>query len=216
MEDFIKYLADILEFLVGGVLVAAAIVVSCALFFPESFAAASDVLFTVPDSFSLIVSLGGLGLIYGIGVIAEGISRALMEWRLSNVTHACFVAAGAVPDRLAEADAKQWTVKTREDWRAVVEADESGYRAVTTQLSRLRIERIFLLASYIMLISLTLKAVLVSPVLLNGYGIAALLMAAFSIVLFNLVNTRFARFVNGIVREYARLSAVESPPPSES
>ncbi|MGO3146203.1 MAG: hypothetical protein ACTIJ6_00845 [Leucobacter sp.] len=214
MEDFVKYLADIIEFLVGGVLIALAIVVSFALFFPDLVDPVMHTLFQIPDSIGLVVSLAGLALIYGLGVIIEGVSRAVVEWRLDRVTVECISAFRQPPQELQGAELTQWAVRTREVWRAAAEADESGKSAITTQLSRLRVERTFLLTSYIVMVALAIKSLVVSPAAVNGYGLATLVMIAFSIILFRLVNVRFGRFVNGIIREYHRLqpASADTPP----
>lgn len=205
MEDFVKYLADIIEFLVGGVLIAIAVVISLALFFPELIEPTMRLLFQIPDSIGLVVSLSAFALVYGLGVIIEGISRAVVEWRLERVTVACISAVRQPPHGLSGAALTRWAVQKREKWRGIAEADEAGKRAISTQLSRLRVERTFLLTSYIVMIALAIKSLLAAPTAFNGYGIATLFMIAFSIILFRLVNVRFGRFVNGIIREYQRV-----------
>lgn len=205
MEDFVKYLADIIEFLVGGVLISLAIIVSFALFFPSQIGALTEALFAVPDSYGLLISLGAFALVYGLGVIFEGISRTVVEWRLDRVTVDCVTRAEMPPAGLHGAALTRWAVHQREAWRAIAEADEAGKRAITNQLSRLRVERTFLLTSYIVMIAFAIKSLSVRPVVINEFGLGALLMAVFSVILYNLVNARFKRYVNGIVREHRRL-----------
>lgn len=205
MEDFVKYLADIIEFLVGGVLIAIAFVICFALFFPDLIEPTMSLLFQIPDSIGLVVSLAAFALVYGLGVIIEGVSRAVVEWRLERVTVDCISAVRRPPHGLTGPALTRWAVQKREKWRGIAEADEAGKRAISTQLSRLRVERTFLLTSYIVMVALAIKSLLTTPIALNGYGIATLFMIAFSVMLFRLVNVRFGRFVNGIIREYLRL-----------
>lgn len=212
MEDFIKYLADILEFLVGGILIAISIAVTFALFFPQLITPTVAALLSVPDSLGLLVSLTGIGILFALGVVFEGASRSIVEWRLEHITTERLRLKPGAPDHASTAELRRWAVERREEWRGIVEADDSGYRTIATQLSRLRIERLFLLSSFIVFAAFTVKAFTVSPLAVNGYGAAALVTLVFIWLLFNLVNTRFNRFVGTIIREHARLTKPTNSP----
>lgn len=214
MEDFVKYLADIIEFLVGGILILLSLLIACYLFFPDQVVAAMGLLAGASDSLGLPIGFVVIGLVYGVGIIFEALSREIVEWRLTRVTVAVLVDALGVPTRdgapLEGAELKKWAVDQREAWRRAVEADDAGRRAVVAQLSRLRVERVFLLASYIVLVAFAVRCIFTVPPILNWYAFGVLGAAAFSALLFHLVNVRFGRFVKEIMREQSRLHPSEA------
>lgn len=223
MEDFVKYLADIIEFLVGGVVMVFAIVVSAYLFIPEQLNELVQVFAEAPNSIGTLITLTSLGLVYGLGIIFEGLSRALVEWKLDRITVKRISAERTLPvlvrpndaedietpspsEPLPQAELVIWATGIREDYRRRVEADVSGLRTITTQLSRLRVERTFLLASLVITLALVAKIVSTLPDFTSGYPIGALIMLLVTLLMYHLVNERFRRYVDAIVREYNRLS----------
>lgn len=86
MDEFVKYVADIIEFLVGGILFIGAMILFLALFAPELTRSALDAVAEVPPSFEPAVTIAAVAVVYALGVIAEGISRVAVEWRLSWIT----------------------------------------------------------------------------------------------------------------------------------
>lgn len=84
MEALAKLIADITEFLVGGVLFLGALALLAQALFATELQAVLRL--PLPNAAASAVTLGLFALVYAFGVMAEGISRMLLEWRLTALT----------------------------------------------------------------------------------------------------------------------------------
>lgn len=91
MEDFAEYVASLVDFLVSGLLVLIAIVVWFWALSSDPTSVFPEWVRTAAASAHGIHAVALLGLAYGTGVLAESVSRVILEPRLTSLT--------ASPDR---------------------------------------------------------------------------------------------------------------------
>ena len=82
MEDLAKFFADIIEFIVGGVFLAASVVLLVYALAPHSMQLVSDHVGEPQAGLGGLYTIAGLAVVYAMGIVAEGASRQLLEWRL--------------------------------------------------------------------------------------------------------------------------------------
>jgi hypothetical protein len=191
VDKLVGYFADIVEFLVGGMLVGVASLLLLHAVAPDALP--YDSLSDLPAEMSTPISLVALGLVYALGVFAEGVSRLATEWRLRVLT----------ADRYPEAPAA-WpepnhgftpAEREREIRRSRLRhANPSGSSEVDGQLKRLRIERTLLLALCIA------AAAAVAAREPWWSGLLVVLAGASA----RLVDERFRRFLEAIDRGHAK------------
>ena len=144
MGDLAKYIAEVVEFVVAGVLVFFSLLLL-------GYVVVRPDLAALPDELPFLSSLGGLlpvvgvALIYALGIIAEGMSRIMFEHGLGELTHEKLKhhrsARRAEPDAAHKAEVAHYE-GVREEWRMYVLAHSASLNAqVDGQLKRLRIER---------------------------------------------------------------------------
>lgn len=203
MDDVAKHLVDILEYLVGGVLFLGSLAFSAHLLYPDQFAAFARDLKQVPDAFTTMIGLAGLALTYAFGVVAEGISRNVAEPRLSYLTANAFA-----DDPDVHPEGPGWRARweacrqERERQRSYVDNHDPALAArINDQLKRLRVERIFFLAS-------VLCALAAFVATRWQAGLWLTLLAA---VAGFLVDTRFHRYLEAITRGH---TIVKQPRPA--
>lgn len=163
MGDLAKYIAEVIEFVVAGVLVLFSLLLM-------GYVVVHPDLAALPTDLPFLTSLGGLlpvvgvALIYALGILAEGISRIMFEHGLGELTADKIKEQTSKKDReklerkLSKADVDGLTrgeaeshrrdlevdhyVGLREEWRMYVLAHSASLNAqVDGQLKRLRIER---------------------------------------------------------------------------
>ena len=218
MGDLAKYIAEVVEFVVAGVLVFFSLLLL-------GYVVVRPDLADLPADLPFLASLGGLlpvvgvALIYALGIIAEGMSRILFEHGLGELTAAKLatkatpaqkkalqekVAAAesaASPKDRAKAGHKVEVAHyegVREEWRMYVLAHSASLNAqVDGQLKRLRIERAAALSGGIGSIALLIDVALVGlreempvrAVLLVGLVLAAAVSARLWLVQKQLPDT---------------------------
>ena len=86
MEELVKYVSDIIEFLVGGILLISTALLFLALFSSDVMGSALDAVGSIPATFTTTMALAAVAFAYAAGVVAEGVSRLVVEWRLTQLT----------------------------------------------------------------------------------------------------------------------------------
>ena len=84
MEALAKLVADITEFLVGGVLFLGSVALLAHVLFSDELGALLGL--HTPNPAGGAITIVVFALVYAFGVIAEGLSRMLLEWRLTWLT----------------------------------------------------------------------------------------------------------------------------------
>lgn len=103
MEDLAKFFADIIEFVVGGVFLAASVLLLAYAVAPDAIGDAADHLGDPPAGLNGLYTIAGLAVVYALGIVAEGASRQLLEWKLRLLTVSKFAKEDVSdPDALKE------------------------------------------------------------------------------------------------------------------
>jgi hypothetical protein len=182
VEDLAKFFADVIEFIVGGVLFLASLVLLVNAISSDALEELSDSLRQAPEGFSGGYTIAALALIYATGILAEGVSRLCFEWRLKQKTADHFRG----PDGpVAERERQRLSVMDRSDKLA---------EAINVQLKRLRIERTMALSALITTIAFIAAG--------EWWFLAFLLL---TLVAGGLVEERFNRFLKTIKASYSAL-----------
>ena len=188
MEDLAKFFADIIEFIVGGVLFLASLILFVNAVSSASLSTVSDDLGAAPEGLNGGYTIAALALIYAFGIVAEGVSRLLFEWRLAQLSVKLFP---GVANPVEERERQRLSVMDRSDKLA---------DAINAQLKRLRIERTLALSSAIATLAFAIR---------GDWG-WCLALLALTCVAVRLVEERFTRFIKTIKASYRALpSATE-------
>lgn len=173
-------IAEVFEFVIGGMLLLAAIVFLILGLTPGE-TVTDDVLRYLQDSDqTLVIASIGIGLSYATGILGEGGSHAIFEWKLNRVTwsHAPFRQAAteriARRNRVAVAQGRDpepelpsgYTAgrlhllkEERERQRTyVMSRHPLIHREVESQLKRLRVERMAAVSGVIFVLAFVLVA----------------------------------------------------------
>jgi hypothetical protein len=86
MEDLAKFIADVIEFVVGGVFLVASLVLLVHAVSPDTTETVRDQFGDPAGGLSTLYTVGGLAVVYAMGIVAEGVSRMICEWRLRQLT----------------------------------------------------------------------------------------------------------------------------------
>lgn len=210
MDALAKLLAEITEFLVGGVLLVISLTVLAYVCFPDDVAALADR--KVPESIGGALTIAAVAVMYAFGVMVESASRMLLERWLTAMTVATpefggqpapepptgwlrAVLATVFFDRsLLARPRSEEAIALRERWRTeATNYRESLGNTIEAQLKRLRIERTFAVCSAIVLVATVIAQVWVLV------PVTALLVA----LSFRVVLERFGRYLKAIVRAHA-------------
>jgi len=184
VEDLAKFFADIIEFIVGGVFFVASLLLLLHAGSPSSLESLNAGLESVPDNLGAMVPIAALAVVYAMGIIAEGTSRLICEWRLTQLTRQSL---GRFKD--PERD----LVKRREKWRTRAGAHSPSLEAkINAQLKRLRIERALLLSSAIACLAF----------IIDRQALPAVITLVLAVTTGVLVEVRFRRFLDSIVDAY--------------
>jgi hypothetical protein len=184
VEDLAKFFADIIEFIVGGVLFLASLLLFVDAISPASLASLTGDLDEAPSGLSGAYPVAGLALVYALGIVAEGVSRLLFEWRLGQLSVTLFPGH---PRPVEERERQRLSVVDRSDKLA---------DSVNAQLKRLRIERTLALSSAI--------ATLACAIMTEWGWFAGLLLL--TVVALRLVEERFTRYIKTIKASYLALA----------
>jgi len=183
VEDLAKFFADIIEFIVGGVLFVASLLLVLHAVSTRTLEALSDGLASTPSGLDAGYTVAALAMVYAMGIVAEGVSRAIFEPRLTKRTGKAFPGAD---DAVGERERLRLSVKHQ---------SEKLDGAVNAQLKRLRIERTLALSSAIATV-----AFLIEP------RWWFLFFLGLTVVAMWLVEERFRRYVATIKDAYRALA----------
>ncbi|MBL0746361.1 hypothetical protein [Nocardioides baculatus] len=168
MGDLAKYIAEVIEFVVAGVLVLFSLLLL-------GYVVVRPDLAELPDELPFLSSLGallpvvGVAFIYALGILAEGMSRIMFEHGLGELTFAKLRAREfgvAVPGAAVKAAHDSEVAhyeNQREEFRMYVLAHSPALSAqVEGQLKRLRIERAAALSGGISSLALLIDVAVIS------------------------------------------------------
>ena len=117
-------------------------------------------------------------MVYALGIVAEGVSRLLFEWRLGQLSVTHF-------------PGEAHPVEEREKQRlAVIDRSDKLADAINAQLKRLRIERMLALSSAIATVAFVIRTDW-------GWFVGMLLLTCVAV---RLVEERFTRYIETIVK----------------
>lgn len=218
MEALAKLVAEVTEFLVGGVLFLGSLALLMHAFFSDAFRMLAER--QLPETAGGALSIIALALMYAFGVIAEGSSRMLFEARLTQLTvqrqelfadrqrvarvvadlggaaktgEATEEASTPGLDELGSRMKRKVAIILREEWRAAATSyNESLGNTIEAQLKRLRIERTFVLSGLVCVVALAVE----------GNWVLVAVTAVLCVVGAMLVEERFKRFLGAIVRAH--------------
>ena len=183
MEDLAKFFADIIEFIVGGVLFLASLLLFVNAVSSASLSTVSDDLGEAPEGLSGGYTIAALAVVYALGIVAEGVSRLLFEWRLAQLSVKLF-------------PGEAHPVEERERQRlSVVDRSDKLADAINAQLKRLRIERTLALSSAIATVAFAIRTDW-------GWFLALLLLTCVAV---RLVEERFNRYIKTIKASFSAL-----------
>ena len=190
MEDLAKFFADIIEFIVGGVLFLASVLLFVNALSSTSLSSVTDDLGRAPQGLSGGYTVAALAVVYALGIVAEGVSRLLFEWRLGQLSDKLFP---GVSHAVEERERQRLSVMDRSDKLA---------DAINAQLKRLRIERTLALSSAIATAAFVIRTDW-------GWFVGLLLLTCVAV---RLVEERFTRYIKTIQASYRALPPVATAP----
>lgn len=225
MDDFVNVLAEVFEFVVGGMLVLAATVFVILGVTPGQTWSDDVLEYLRGTDQALLAGIVGIVLSYAVGILGEGGSHALFEWRLDRATwaHEAFRTERGLdelppaepwhvalrhprwPSRVDRAELKVLKKERERQRTYVMSRHPLIHRQVESQLKRLRVERMAALASLLFVVGFGLRHEWASA------GIAAVL----SVYLVWLVFRRFGRFCSSISAGYAHGRDEEAMPAAQ-
>ena len=197
MGDLAKYIAEVIEFVVAGILVLfSLLLLTYVVVDPDLAGRGPDV------ALGALGPVLGLAVVYALGIMAEGVSRVAFEWHLDKETR---VAIDRDPETgkldrkpVATADYRG----LREAWRMRVMGRSVPLAVqIESQLKRLRIERASALAGVIAVVALGINLVTASlpgGVASRSWGFVFALVVAATAVALSFV--RHGRYVGMILR----------------
>ncbi|GIG69202.1 hypothetical protein [Phytomonospora endophytica] len=190
-ETLGRFLSNVIEFVIAGVLFTTALVLPFNAFFPAEAARVwkqlTGGLAGAPSDALLFVV--GSAFAYAAGTFAENMSRLAFEWRLNKVKR-----SRAVP-------ISHGRMRT-----AIMARNPDLYLEVESQLKRMRIERVLCLCLLLLLPGLIASLARHA----TGARVCALVAASLALVLTLLqVEQRFRRYCRAIERGYEESSAVQ-------
>jgi hypothetical protein len=190
VEDLAKFFADIIEFIVGGVLFLASLALFVSAVSSASLHTVTKDLGDAPQGLSGAYTVAALAVVYAVGIFAEGVSRLLFEWRLAQLSVKLF-------------PGEAHPVEERERQRlSVVDRSDKLADAINAQLKRLRIERTLALSSAIATVAFVIRTDW-------GWFLGMLLLTCVAV---RLVEERFTRYIKTIKASYAALPPLEPAP----
>jgi hypothetical protein len=190
VEDLAKFFADIIEFIVGGVLFLASLALFVNAVSSASLHTVTDDLGDAPQGLSGGYTVAALAVVYALGIVAEGVSRLLFEWRLAQLSVKLF-------------PGEAHPVEERERQRlSVVDRSDKLADAINAQLKRLRIERTLALSSAIATVSFVIRTDW-------GWFVGMLLLTCVAV---RLVEERFTRYIKTIKASFSALPPLEAAP----
>jgi hypothetical protein len=152
-----------------------------------SLSSVTDDLGEAPQGLSGGYTIAALAVVYALGIVAEGVSRLLFEWRLAQLSVKLF-------------PGEQRPVEERERQRlSVVDRSDKLADAINAQLKRLRIERTLALSSAIATVAFAIRTDW-------GWCLGMLLLTCVAI---RLVEERFNRYIKTIQASYRALPPLE-------
>jgi len=189
VEDLAKFFADIIEFIVGGVLFLASLLLFVNAVSSASLSSVTDDLGKAPEGLSGGYTIAALAVVYALGIVAEGVSRLLFEWRLGQLSVTHF-------------PGEAHPVEARERQRlSVIDRSDKLADAINAQLKRLRIERTLALSSAIATVAFVIRTDW-------GWFVGLLLLTCVAV---RLVEERFTRYIKTIKASFSALPPVEPP-----
>jgi hypothetical protein len=237
MGDLAKYIAEVIEFVVAGVLVLFSLLLL-------GYVLARPDLADLPDELPLLTSMGallpvvGIALVYALGILAEGMSRVVFEHGLAELTVQRLDGRGSeameknfqskraelvdreIADRKLAAAALHteqvaYYENLREDYRmSVLARSPSLTTQVEGQLKRLRIERATALSGSICTLALVIDFVLRAGD--EGLWLRTVLLATCVLITacaIWLSTVRLRRYLGSIIRCYDALPPAEGAAP---
>jgi hypothetical protein len=190
VEDLAKFFADIIEFIVGGVLFLASVLLFVNAVSSASLSTVTDDLGKAPQGLNGGYTVAALAVVYALGIVAEGLSRLLFEWRLGQLSVKLF-------------PGEAHPVEERERQRlSVIDRSDKLADAINAQLKRLRIERTLALSSAIAAFAFALRTDW-------GWCLGLLLLTAVAV---RLVEERFTRYIKTIKASFNALPPLETMP----
>jgi HAD superfamily hydrolase (TIGR01509 family) len=194
VQDLAEFFADVIEFIVGGVLFLASLLLFVSAWSPHSWSTLTEHLDDAPAGLSGGYTIGALAVVYAMGILAEGVSRSAGEWWLTHRTSKFF----DLPTNRAK--------NKREELRhAVKHQSERLDEAINTQLKRLRIERTLALSGFLGFLGFIRR---------EDWFLATALLILFGACV-ALVNVRFGRYLNTIRYAFTAMNGSMVAPESD-